>query len=461
MRGCGFRIGILFARSARLFRSLARSLDAWSIHVPMAGVSRRLVSRAHADGRQVFVFTVNEPADMRRMNELGVDGIFSDFPDRWTARWIQVWKSGCLRLSLAPVMELSPSLQGIAQPRWPAQRAWEWRSAQPWRVGCNFLPSTATNQLEMWQPDTFDPATIDRELGWLAALGMNSMRVFLHDLLWTTDSTGFLDRMDQYLSIAAGHGISTLFVFFDSCWHPFPSAGKQRDPEPGVHNAGWVQSPGVRILRDPAAFARLEAYVTGVAGRFRNDLRVEGWDIWNEPDNFNGNTYGVRDIFEAKAEVVLPLIAQAFRWVRTGRPVQPVTSGVWHWQDQSWDDRSPLHQFQVEASDIISFHCYAPPGSTQQAVEALKRHNRPIVCTEYMARPLGSTFQAILPLFKNEGVAAYNWGSISGRSQTIYPWDSWQTPYPPEPPLWFHDVLRADGTPYIKAETDLIRSLTH
>jgi glycerophosphoryl diester phosphodiesterase len=84
LRGCGFPIGILFAHSPHRFRPLARSLEAWSIHVPLGHVSPDLVSRVHADGRKLFVYTVNARADMDRMQEMGVDGIFSDFPDRWT-----------------------------------------------------------------------------------------------------------------------------------------------------------------------------------------------------------------------------------------------------------------------------------------------------------------------------------------------------------------------------------------
>jgi glycerophosphoryl diester phosphodiesterase len=86
LRDAGVRLGILFAGSARRFQALGRALGAWSIHVPLARVTARLVARAHADGRAVFVYTVNEHADMVRMLEIGVDGIFSDFPDRWTGR---------------------------------------------------------------------------------------------------------------------------------------------------------------------------------------------------------------------------------------------------------------------------------------------------------------------------------------------------------------------------------------
>jgi hypothetical protein len=358
-------------------------------------------------------------------------------------------------------MELLPAYQEIAQLRWTPERAWKWRNARPWSVGCNFLPSSAINQLEMWQADTFDPKILDRELGWLAAIGMNSMRVFLHDLLWQENPAAFLERMEQYLAIAGRHGISSLFVFFDSCWFPFPRAGKQPEPEPGVHNSGWLQSPGVAVLRDPNAFARLEPYVTGVVEHFRDDARIEGWDVWNEPDNSNGGSYGSRDIGEEKkGDIVLPLMAKAFGWIRAARPSQPLTSGVWRWTADYSEEVFPLQQFQVEASDVISFHDYMPLEASKRAVENLKRYGRPLLCTEYMARPAGSTFEAILPYFKAEGIAAYNWGAVAGKSQTYYPWDSWQSPYPPEPPIWHHDILRPDGSAYRPEETETIRKVT-
>lgn len=350
--------------------------------------------------------------------------------------------------------------QKTIEKRWNQERAWKWHGEHPWRVGCNFLPSTAINQLEMWQADTFDEVTLDRELGWLAGIGMNSMRVFLHDLLWVGDGADLLQRMDKYLSIAHRHGISTLFVFFDSCWFPFPRSGKQRDPEPGVHNSYWLQSPGVSILQDRAAFERLQPYVTGVVNRFRDDPRIEGWDVWNEPDNGNGGSYAPRDLGLRKGDVVLPLIIQAFDWVRSARPSQPVTSSVWGWQANGSFTENPLQRFQIEASDIVSFHKYTNTAETQLSIEHLKKFNRPLMCTEYMARPVGSTFQEILPLFKEHGISAYSWGAVSGKSQTIYPWASWQEPSPIEPPVWFHDVLRKDGTPYIAEEAATIRRLT-
>jgi hypothetical protein len=76
-----------------------------------------------------------------------------------------------------------------------------------------------------------------------------------------------------------------------------------------------------------------------------------------------------------------------------------------------------------------------------------------------MARGTGSTFQEALPVLQRHGVAAYNWGFVAGRSQTNYPWGSWQQPYASEPPLWFHDILRPDGSPYRDEEVAFLRSI--
>ncbi|MGC2477282.1 MAG: 1,4-beta-xylanase, partial [Candidatus Sulfotelmatobacter sp.] len=168
-------------------------------------------------------------------------------------------------------------------PRWTEQRANDWYAQQPWLVGANYIPKSAINELEMWQQDTFDPTEIDVELGWAESIGMNTMRVFLHDLLWQQDSVGFQKRIDQFLTIASRHHIRPLFVLFDSCWDPKPRLGHQHAPRPGVHNSGWVQSPGAKALADPAQVPRLKAYVQGVVGAFAKDERILGWDIWNEP----------------------------------------------------------------------------------------------------------------------------------------------------------------------------------
>ena len=353
---------------------------------------------------------------------------------------------------------LAIGITASAQP-WPAKQANDWYAQQPFLVGSNFIPSTAINQLEMWQADTFDLPTIDRELGFAEGLGMNTMRVFLHNLLWQQDSQGFLQRMDQFLQVADKHHIRITFVIFDSVWDPYPKLGKQREPRPHVHNFGWVQSPGADMLQNPSRWnTQLKPYVEGVIGHFRDDKRVLMWDLMNEPDN-NNPPYKGKEL-SRKVQPSLNLLQKEWNWARHANPSQPLTSGVWK-DDWSSDQKlSQMARFQLQNSDVITFHSYGPPDEMRSRIQSLQRFGRPIICTEYMARPMGSTFQTTLPILKQAHVGAYNWGFVSGKSQTIYPWDSWKKPYTAEPPVWFHDIFRKDGTPFDAQEVALIRQLT-
>jgi hypothetical protein len=372
-----------------------------------------------------------------------------------------------MRTSLTRLLTLAAStlvaLTVAAAPQWTPEQAQAWSRKTGWLPGCNFSPSTAINALEMWQADSFDAATIDRELGWAAQLGFNSVRVFLHHMAWKQDPKGFLKRMDQFMDLTHKHKIGVMFVFFDSCWDPQPKPGKQREPRPHVHNSGWVQDPGREILSNPARLDELRPYVEAVLKRFRSDKRIHVWDLFNEPDNDNRNSYGANgEKTEApnKAELTLPLLKKVFAWAREVKLSQPVTAGVWigNWADAG--KLSPFEQVMLEQSDVISFHNYGKLEDLKKCVENLRRYNRPILCTEYMARPSGSSFDLNLAYMKEQKVGAYNWGFVDGKTQTIYPWDSWQKQYTSEPPVWFHDILRKDGTPYIPAEADYIRKIT-
>jgi hypothetical protein len=347
----------------------------------------------------------------------------------------------------------------FAQSPWTPEQAHEWYGKRPPLVGCNFTPSTAINQLEMWQADTFDPVTIDRELGWAEQIGFTSVRVFLHNLLWQQDSKGFLKRMDRFLEIAHQHHIGAVFVLFDSCWDPNPTLGKQREPRPFVHNSGWVQSPGIEMLAHPERFEELKPYVEGVVGHFRNDPRVDFWDVFNEPDNGNDTAYGKIEL-TGKNEMTLILLQEAFAWAREAKPSQPLSSGVWRGDWAQPEKLSPTERVQLQNSDVITFHNYGPLAGLEKCVEHLRRYQRPIICTEYMARPVGSRFDPNLKYMCDQHVGAYNWGFVSGKTQTIYPWDSWSKTYTAEPPVWFHDIFRADGTPYDPKEVSYIKSVT-
>ena len=346
--------------------------------------------------------------------------------------------------------------------RWSEQKANEWYAHQPWLVGSNYVPKSAINELEMWQEATFDPAQIDRELGWAEGLGMNTMRVFLHDLLWQQDAPGFRKRIDQFLTIASRHHIRPLFVLFDSCWEPLPRLGPQHAPIPGVHNSGWVQSPGANVLVDPSQYPRLREYVHGVVGAFAQDDRILGWDVWNEPScHAPGPPAGELKYNDKVARIIL-LLPQAFAWTREANPTQPLTSGVYE-IDTARDEaaQSEIQKIQLRESDIVTFHNYSWPEDFKGEVEWLRRFHRPVICTEFMARSVGSTFDTILPIAKQEHVGAINWGFVAGKTQTYYPWESWDHPYiRSQPPVWFHEVLHSDGKPYRQAEVDLIKELT-
>jgi hypothetical protein len=324
---------------------------------------------------------------------------------------------------------------------WNAEQALKWKEQNGWLRGSNFNPSTAINQLETWQAETFDTVTINRELKWAADIGMNCMRVYLHHVAWEVDRQGFKERLDKFLQIADRHGIKTIFVFFDDCWNPDYKAGKQPDPKPGVHNSGWVRDPGDLLYRDSTLITVLETYVKDILTTFADDERIAMWDLYNEPGN---SGYGNKSV---------PLLKKAFSWGWAIRPTQPLTSGVWN---KSLTD---LNKIQLEYSDIITYHNYENPYRHLQAIDTLKKLGRPMVCTEYMARRNNSLFTNIMPILKENGIGAINWGLVAGKSNTKYAWDE-PIPDGAEPPLWFHEIFHPDGTPYKKEEIDLIKSLT-
>lgn len=349
------------------------------------------------------------------------------------------------------------------QQQWPAKKAQDWYAKQPWLVGANFLPSNAINELEMWQAETWSPELIDKELGWAKGLGMNTVRVFLHDLAYRNDPAGFKKRLDAFLRISAKHGIRPMLVLFDSCWDPYPKSGKQHEPKQGLHNSGWVQSPGREILEDHAKWTLLRAYVNDVVTSFRNDKRILAWDVINEPDNDNANSYGKNHLKQEPADkkaLGVKLTKEAFGWVRAAKPSQPVTAGPWNGDWSSIEKMNELNRFLIENSDIVTFHNYDNAAEFEKRVKWLRQYGRPLLCTEYMARVTGSTFQNILPVARQHRVAMMNWGFVSGKSQTIYPWDSWQKPYASEPPVWFHDIFRTNGDPYRPEETAFIKNIT-
>ena len=360
-----------------------------------------------------------------------------------------------LLLAVGATLARVPRAAAAEPGRWSVDRAVRWYQAQGPLVGTNYITSNAINQLEMFQPGTYDPQRIDGELALARLLGLKAVRVFLHDQLWAQDRQGFQNRLAQFVAIAANHRIKPLFVLFDSCWDPLPRSGPQRAPTPGVHNSGWVQSPGAEHLGDRSYNPILHDYVTGVLSQFRNDDRVLGWDLWNEPDN-PAHTYSKVERPD-KQELVAALLPQVFGWARAVNPVQPLTSPVWQ---GNWGDpgrRSVISAIQLDNSDVITFHSYANPADFEERITELSPLGRPILCTEYLARPLGSTVEGILPIARKHNVGAFNWGLLAGKTQTYLPWDSWDHPYPTPPKVWFSDLLQPNGRPYQDSEIQAIQ----
>ena len=344
--------------------------------------------------------------------------------------------------------------------RWSNQQAKDWYVDQPWLVGCNFLPSSAVNQLEMFQQETFDKKTIEREVGWAKSLGFTSLRVYLHDLLWSYDPKGFSDRLDNFLNICNKHSIRPILVLFDDCHRPYPKTGKQPLPVIGVHNSGWKQSPGVELVhavhseKAGKELIRLKDFVQGVLTKFSEDQRILMWDIYNEPGQFGVGTQS------------LTLLKLAWEWSHEVRPSQPLTACL----DGSGGDE--IIELNRVNSDVITFHCYEGT-KLEQVIKNHLKLNRPMICTEYMAREFGTTFEFSLPIFKKYEVGCYNWGLVAGKSQTHFGWSTitdlqklkkeerFLNPDDPipEPEKWFHDIFRVDGSAFDDAEVSFIKSI--
>ena len=344
--------------------------------------------------------------------------------------------------------------------KWTEKQSNTWYSRQPWLVGCNFLPSSAINQLEMFQEDTFDQKTIERELDWAKDLGFNSLRVYLHDLLWS-EKEKFKKTFEKFLNICNEREIKPIVVLFDDCHRPYPKIGKQPIPVRGVHNSGWKQSPGMKLVNqvvedeiDAKELNRLKEFIQGILLDYSADERILMWDIYNEPGQF-----GLGD-------KSLGLLQLCWEWAHEIRPSQPLTSCL----DGAIGDG--ILKLNGENSDVITFHTYEAE-KLDPTIQRLKEFKRPIMCTEYMAREFGTTFEFSLPIFKKENIGCYNWGLVAGKSQTHFGWSTIlelqkrkkngdflnDLDEIPEPEEWFHDIFRKDGSPFKEAEITFIKQI--
>lgn len=353
--------------------------------------------------------------------------------------------------------------------RWSRKDAKAWRSARPWTCGFNFLPSTAVNFLEMWQAETFDRDTIARELGWAAGIGFNAVRVNLPFAVWAQDRDGLLERLDWTMGLAASLGIATVPCLFDDCGFggAEPAAGPQPAPVPGVHNSRAVASPGRAAVMDPGTWPRLEAYLRDVVARFRDDRRILAWDLYNEPGNrmiFTADGFGEHD--PALDGHSRRLMEASFGWARQERPEQPLTVAAWTTPPPGSTAppyRTETDRAALALSDIVTFHAYADTAQVAKFIDHLAGLGRPMLCTEWMARPVGSRIATQLGLFRRRDVGCFQWGLVKGRTQTHLPWPAdllRRHGAADDGGAWFHDMLHEDGRPYDPDEVETVRRLT-
>jgi hypothetical protein len=357
----------------------------------------------------------------------------------------------------------------LADGQWSIKRANDWWQGRSWVCGFNFLPSSAVNFLEMWHPDGFDPQTIERELKWASNIGFNAIRVNPHYLVWKHDRDGLLERFEWLLATADRLGIDTVPCLFDDCGFggAEPVYGPQPDPVPGLHNGRAVASPGRKALMDRNQWPQFEAYFRDFIKTFKADERILFWDLYNEPgNNLIFTRGGSREDKEDFAPFSLELMRSCFDWCRSESPSQPATVGAWstpHPGSGAEPYRTEIDRTALALSDIVTFHAYCSAEQAAEIIDYLSKFQRPMLCTEWMARAVGSSITDQLVLYHDRKVGCFQWGLTQGRTQTYLPWPADLVQMhggAPEKGEWFHDLLTQEGVPYSELETELVRSLT-
>ena len=324
---------------------------------------------------------------------------------------------------------------------WSIEKANDWYKSNAWILGFNYVPSTAVNSTEMWQSESFDVKTMDKELAAASLIGYNSCRVFLQYIVWQHEGEKFTNNFERFLTICKNNKLNVLPIFFDDCAFSGrePYLGKQDDPKPGIHNSGWTASPGFTIADDAFCQENLKLYVQSIINKYKNDERILAWDLYNEPGNSNR---------EAKSH---QLLRNAFTWARECSPSQPLTTGIWAYKD--------FDKIVLELSDIISFHDYTNIEITKNRIAMLKKYERPMICTEWLHRPNDNTFNSHMPLYKSENIGIYQWGLVNGKTQTYLNWDK-EKNKEEMPKIWQHDIFTRDLKPYSEVEIKLIKKIS-
>ena len=325
--------------------------------------------------------------------------------------------------------------------QWTPEKAWQWYNSNEWICGFNYIPSNAINYTAMWDKTSFSPDLIDRELALAAGTGFNAVRVVIQFIVWENDPKYFKDTFTRFLSICAKYKIKVMPAFFDDCvfgTNIDPNLGLQPEPFEGWYAWAWSPSPGHTIGSDTTNLPRLEKYIKDIIKTYKDNPSILLWDLYNEPTN------------SGMGSKSLPLVKSVFKWAREINPSQPVSIAV-------WNGNKELNDIIYANADVTTFHNYNPRPAVEKMVQELKMQKRPIICTEWLNRPRGSTVEGVLPLFAAEKIGCLHWGLVNGKTQTDLPWGH-RPGDGPYTRIWQHDLYTTDFQMYSPYELQLFKS---
>lgn len=349
--------------------------------------------------------------------------------------------------------------------QWSIEEINAWYDAQPWLTGFNFYPSTTINQTEIWQE--YDHARvfadIGKELSLAKSIGFNCLRTILPFELWQRCPEVFFRHLEEYLALCADFGIRVMPVLFDDCCVPRERYqpmvfGKQPDPEPGYFGGSSVtcfettNSAGYTLIDDEGMDVQVENYIRQLMEHFRNDDRILVWNVWNEPGNSNRGSQS------------LPMMTKVFGWLRQYDASQPLAADLFSAGCDFPDEylckprvETEIELAAVALSDIISYHYYGDYLHMRQFIQKLKEYQRPLLCTEWLHRPMRSFIQTHLPLLKRERVGSFMFGFVNGKSQFNEVWEYLKERKDMDTTLWMHDIFHSNFVPYDQEEIDVIK----
>ena len=350
--------------------------------------------------------------------------------------------------------------------KWTAEQANEWYRKQGWLRGCNFIGSDCCSRIDMWQSygRKGHMETARRELKLCQDIGFNTIRVIVEFDVWLQERESFMSVLEEYISIAAEYGQGVMLclaheavICREETYQP-KKLGEQAYAM-GYHQGRWPLSDEERAKTPVHALERPETrekyleMVREIVTKYANDERVICWNVYNEP--------GI-SIGKERSALLVKLM---FETVRACDPIQPLCSDIC--DNNAFDENGvpdwPQYRVGLELSDVISFHCYKPIDQMIPYIEAMQKHNRPILMTEWLNRISHSDVRDLYPLFYLENIGCWSWGFVVGKTQTHEPWDALWEQYDRDPSVqldftkWQHDLFRPNLRPYDPRELEIIK----